>query len=103
MIEALLQDVMTGGEHGKYDSTRMLVTSRAPSIGTYLWELHRQMKRRFKKLGKIFLLWPILWVLTGVIYVYNNITLRNVSTRTLMASNKKRNQLVQKLDIFEKK
>lgn len=101
--DALLHDVFGGGEHGKYDSSRMIITTRKPSLKTYLLELHRQMKRRFKKAGKIVILWPILWLLTGIIFVYNNMHLRNVSTKKILESNKERNELVQKLDVFTEK
>ena len=103
LLEALLQDVFVGGEHGKHDSARMIITTRKPSLKTYLLELHRQMKRRFRKLGDIWLLWPILWLLTGFFFVYNNIALRNVSTKKILESNKERSKLVQKLDVFTEK
>ena len=103
LLNALLRDVFEGGEHGKYDSARMIITSRKPSLKTYLLELHRQMKRRFRKLGDVVILWPILWLLTGFFFVYNNIKLRNVSTRKILESNKERSKLVQKLDIFTEK
>lgn len=103
LIEDLLADVMAGGEHGKYDSTRMLITSRKPSLKTYLLELHRQMKRRFKKARKYVILWPFLWLATGIAFLYNNATLRDVSTKEIMDTNKKRHKLVQHLDVFEKK
>ena len=102
-LEALLQDVFVGGEHGKHDSARMIITTRKPSLKTYLLELHRQMKRRFRKLGDIWILWPILWLLTGFFFVYNNIALRNVSTKKILESNKERSKLVQKLDVFTEK
>lgn len=102
LIEALLEDVWTGGEHGKYEEGRMVITSRQPGLKTYFLELHRQMKRRFKKARDWVILWPILWVLTGICFVYNNLTLRKISTKKIMDTNKKRNRLVQKLDVFEK-
>lgn len=81
----------------------MIITTRKPSLKTYLLELHRQMKRRFRKLGDIWILWPILWLLTGFFFVYNNIALRNVSTKKILESNKERSKLVQKLDVFTEK
>jgi hypothetical protein len=103
LLDSLLRDVFTGGEHGKYDSGRMIITTRKPGLKTYLLELHRQMKRRFRRIGKIVLLWPVLWLLTGIIFVYNNMTLRNVSTKKILESNKERSKLVQKLDVFTEK
>ena len=103
LLESLLRDVFVGGEHGKYDSGRMIIMSRKPTLKGYLLELHRQMKRRFKKIGNFFPLWPVLWLLTGIIFVYNNIALRKVSTKKIMESNKERSKLVQKLDVFTEK
>ena len=103
LIEALLKDVFEGGEHGKCDSARMIITTRKPSLRTYMLELHRQMKRRFRKIGNWVILWPVLWVLTGIIFVYNNKKLRKVSTKEIMNSNKQRNTLVQKLNVFRDK
>lgn len=103
LLAALLRDVFEGGEHGKYDSARMIITTRKPSLKTYLLELHRQMKRRFKKLGDVWILWPVLWLATGIMFVYNNLTLRNVSTKKILDSNKERSKLVQKLDVFTEK
>ena len=103
LIEALLKDVFEGGEHGKCDSARMIITTRKPSLRTYMLELHRQMKRRFRKIGNCVILWPILWLLTGIIFIYNNKALRNVSTKEIMDSNKQRNTLVQKLNVFREK
>ena len=103
LIEALLKDVFEGGEHGKCDSARMIITTRKPSLKTYMLELHRQMKRRFRKIGNCVILWPILWLLTGIIFIYNNKALRNVSTKEIMDSNKQRNTLVQKLNVFREK
>ena len=103
LIEELLLDVWDGGEHGKYDEGRMVITSRAPGFKTYCLELHRQMKRRFKKGRDYVILWPILWICTGIAFLYNNMTLRNVSTKKIMDTNKRRNRLVQKLNVFELK
>ena len=103
LLDSLLRDVFEGGEHGKYDSSRMIITTRKPSLKTYLLELHRQMKRRFRRIGKIVPLWPILWLLTGIMFVYNNMALRNVSTKEILESNKERSKLVQKLDVFTEK
>ena len=103
LADALLHDVFGGGEHGKYDSARTLIMSRKPTLKTYVMELHRQMKRRFKKCRNIVFLWPILWLLTGIIFVYNNMNLRNVSTKKILDTNKERNKLIQRLDIFEEK
>lgn len=103
LVEALLDDVFEGGEFGKQDKDRMQVTSRKASLSAYLFELHRQMKKRFKKLHHIILLWPILWVLTGVMFVYNNIFVRRISTLDVLKNSNQRNALAKKMHIFEQK
>lgn len=101
--DALMRDVFEGGEHGKYDSARMIITTRKPGLRTYLLELHRQMKRRYRRLGDCVILWPVLWLLTGIIFLYNNRSLRKTTAKEILDSNRKRNKLVQKLDIFKDK
>ena len=98
---AFLEDLIQGGEFGKWDPKRMLITTRAPGSVTYLRELHRQMKKRFPKACRIVVIWPILWIVTGIAFVYNNIRVRKVSTKEIMDSNEKRNKMVKKMEIFK--
>lgn len=46
------------------------------NLWTYITEGHFQMKRRFPKLSKCFILWPILWVITLVLFLKNTYFLR---------------------------
>lgn len=102
VIEELLQDVLTGGEFGKSDEARMLITTQKPGLLTNMHELHRQMKKRFSKKSRYPVLWPFLWFATGVIFMYNNKRLRQVSTKEILSSNQKRNNLAKQMRIFEK-
>ena len=102
LIDELLLDVLDGGEFGKSDEARMLITTQKPGFRTNLHELHRQMKKRFPKKSHYQILWPILWFATGAIFMYNNKTIRKVSTKEILSSNQKRNRLAKQLGIFEK-
>ena len=68
----------------------------------YLLQFHRQMKNRFPNAHKLVLLWPVLWVVTGICFLWNNYTLRGTSTREVLAMTRKRQHLLQELKLFEK-
>lgn len=103
LMAEFLEDVLTGGEFGKSDKKRMLITTKKPGIKTNLQEIHRQMKKRFSRQSRYPILWPVLWFATGVIFLYNNKKLRKVSAKDILASNRERNRLLQQLDIFQTK
>lgn len=68
---------------------------------TYFKEGHLQMHVRFPKLGKCPLLWPILWFITLVCFLYNNRTIRNMSLAQTLRSFKQDNQKSKLLRIFD--
>lgn len=103
IAEQLLDDVFAGGEFGKQDSNRMIVTTRKAGLKGYLYELHRQTKKRFPKSSKYVILLPVLWCLTGLIFEYNNFFRRKIALKDVLASTNTRNQLAQKMHIFEEK
>lgn len=103
LMSDFLSDVLEGGEFGKSDASRMLITTGRPGVKSYMRELHRQMKKRFPRLCRYVILWPALWLLAGIAFLYNNRTLRGVSTRAILSSNEKRSELAKKMDVFGKK
>lgn len=68
---------------------------------TYFKEGHLQMHVRFPKLGKCPLLWPILWLITLVCFLYNNRTIRNMSLTQTLRGFKQDNQKSKLLRIFD--
>lgn len=68
---------------------------------TYFKEGHLQMHVRFPKLGKCPLLWPILWLITLVCFLYNNRAIRNMSLAQTLRSFKQDNQKSKLLRIFD--
>lgn len=54
-------------------------------------EMHRQMKYRFPRLKKLFVLWPLLWSIVIGIYMYNNKVLnREHLIQTFQKENEKK-------------
>lgn len=101
-LEELMIDIMNAGEFGKTDTSRMLIMAKGRKPYHYLLQFHRQMKNRFPNAHKLVLLWPVLWVVTGICFLWNNYTLRGTSTREVLAMTRKRQHLLQELKLFEK-
>ncbi len=100
--EELIADIMKAGEFGKNDSSRMLIMTQGGNLFHYLQQLHRQMKNRFPEIQRIVILWPILWLLTGICFLWNNHALRKTSTREVLATTRKRHHLIQEMDLFQR-
>lgn len=94
--EQLLQDIIDGGEFGYAEDGRLVVL-RGKKGMDYLREFHHQMNLNYPKSGRIFLLWPILWPLTGARFLYNNRHVRKVSSFKIMQNSKKRSLLFKRL------
>lgn len=96
--EDFLREVLDAQEFGDSDQNRMvMLNGTGPSA--YLRELHHQMHLNFPKGGKYFLLWPILWVITLVKFLYNNRKVRNISTKEILKEAKRRSKLMEKIKI----
>lgn len=95
----LAEDIFSAGEFGQTDSSRMLILKKGSRPSHYLKEFHFQMKRRYSSLHHIVILWPVLWLLTGWYFVYNNHHLRHTSTHNVLKKARERQQLLDKLHI----
>lgn len=98
-IEQLLSDGDVNNSNGQalvgsgsYDKVNLL---------TYFKEGHIQMHVRFPKLGKCPLLWPILWLITLICFLYNNHAVRNTTLAETLQNFKKDNQKSKLLKIFD--
>lgn len=101
-VESLMTDILRAGEFGKNDSSRMLMMTKGTHLQDYLLQFHRQMKNRFPNAHHCFLCWPVLWIITGICFLYNNHALRKTSAKKVLAMTKKRQSLLQELHLFEK-
>lgn len=99
VMDHLADDIFTAGEFGKSDTSRMLIIRKSSHPFHYLREFHHQMQNRYSASGRIPLLWPILWALTGYHFLHNNRHLRRTSTRKILQSAKDRQRLAKEMNI----
>lgn len=96
----LLEEIMKAWDIGRSDSNR-LVTMTGTGIGAYIREFHHQMHINFPKLGKCFLFWPVLWMITLIRFLINNHRVRKTSVWAVLREAGRRNRLIEQLDLFE--
>lgn len=71
------------------------------NLWTYFCEGHLQMKVRFPKLHKCILLWPVLWSITFVCFLWNTHHYRHSTLKDTLADFRKTNSNSQLIKIFE--
>lgn len=101
-LEAFMSDIFDAGTFGKTDNSRMLIMSGGGKLSRYFKELHRQMKKRFQRLCSIPVLWPILWVMTGICFLWNNYFVRKTKTSEILANARERQNLIDELALFQR-
>jgi hypothetical protein len=94
-----LEEILEAEEFGKAATERMVVV-RGKGIKAYLREFHHQMLINHKATGKYLILWPLLWPITLVMFIYRNRKLRKVSTKAVLMSAKKRSRLLEEMELF---
>lgn len=95
-----LMDILKSGEFGIMDSDRM-VALRDSNLLEYIRVFHRQMHLNYPKAGKVFIIWPILWIATLIIFIRNNKKLRNNSGMAYIKKAKERSTLIKDLNLFK--
>lgn len=75
----LLNDILNADETLSKNPEYMVVLDK-PTIGGLIRQFHYQMKHNHAKASKCVLLWPILWVVTLVVFLWNNKFVRHVKT-----------------------
>ena len=97
--ELFMDELMDAEEFGK--SKGRMVALRGNGILDYVREFHHQMHLNFPRAGKIFLFWPVLWIITLVRFLRNNRKVRSISSKELFESAGKRGKLVKGLNLFK--
>lgn len=100
--DIFMKEILDAGAFGKTNQNRMLIMSGGGRFSQYFIELHRQMKKRFQKLCKIPPLWPILWIISGICFLWNNHFLRKTKTKDILSTARKRQRLIKELTLFQK-
>lgn len=96
--ETFMEELMDAEEFGK--AKNRMVALRGNGLFDYVREFHHQMHLNFPKAGKVFLFWPVLWIITLVRFLRNNKKVRSVSSKELFESAGKRGKLVKGMNLF---
>lgn len=101
--KAFITQLLEDGDVSQNNGSALVGSGSYEKINflTYFNEGHLQMHVRFPKLGKCPLLWPILWLITLVCFLYNNRTIRNMSLAQTLRGFKQDNQKSKLLRIFD--
>lgn len=102
--ECLYADILAGGEFGKGEKARViLLDGNLFSPVSYVRAVHRMMRARYPRAGRIIPAWPVLWGLTVLIFLRNNKRMNRGKTSDVIKSAGQRSLLMKKMDIFAKK
>ena len=96
-----MKDIFAAEEFGKSNRERMVVL-KGTKISDYLKEFQHQMHLNYPSAGKIWILWPALWILTLVRFLYNNRKVRKTSSIQIFRQAGKRSWMLQQLKLFQK-
>ena len=99
--DAFLEDVLKAEEFGRNDVNRMAVVS-GNGLWGYFKEFHHQMKLSFPKASKVFIIIPVLWVITLVRFLINNKKVRKTTAAEIFKNAGERSKMARELEIFER-
>ena len=98
--EDFLKDILEAEEFGTSDSERLVVLN-GTGIWAYVKEFHHQMKMNYPKAGKVWVLWPVLWICTLVRFVMNNHKLRRTTSWRVLRKTHARSKKIKELQLFQ--
>ncbi len=99
-LEHFFTDIMDSEEFGTRTEGRM-VALQERSIRGYARTFHHQMRLNYPRAGRYVPLYPLLWLLTLLRFLYNNRTLRRTSLRSILKSAGARAALTERLELFD--
>lgn len=98
--EKYLADILDSGEFGILENDRM-VALKDDSLWEYIRVFHNQMHHNYPRAGKIFIIWPVLWIATFIRFLRNNKKIRNNNGMAYLKKAKSRSLLVKELNLFK--
>ena len=99
-IEEFMKEILEAEEFGRSAPERMVVL-RGRGVLAYIREFHHQMRLGFPRVGRCFLLWPILWILTFVRFVGNNRGVRKVSIKAVVSKAAQRSEIMEQMKLWK--
>ncbi len=100
-VKGFLMEILEAEEFGKSASDRM-VALRGNGPEDYAREFHHQMRLNFPRAGKIFLLWPGLWLVTLFRFLQNNRKVRKVSTWYILKKAGQRSRVMEQIRLWKR-
>ncbi|MBQ7955986.1 MAG: Stealth CR1 domain-containing protein [Lachnospiraceae bacterium] len=101
LAEQFILEVLQAEEFGKSAKNRM-VAMRGNGLWDYVREFHHQMHLNFPGMGKVWLFWPVLWVITLARFLNNNRKLNRGSGMAIIRKAGERSELIRHMELFEK-
>lgn len=99
-VTEFLREILDAEEFGKSASDRM-VMMRGNKLSDYIREFHHQMRISFPKAGKVFIIWPGLWIITFTRFIFNNHKIRNVSTGSILKKAGQRSRIMKQIRLWK--
>lgn len=98
--DIFIAEIFDAEEFG-YSGRDRMVLMRGSRPADYLREFHHQMKLNFPKQQKYVILWPVLWIITLVTFLYNNRKIRKVSLAAVLRTAGSRSRRMEELKLFD--
>ncbi len=99
--QEFMLEVLEAEQFGKSGNDRM-VALRGTSPMDYFREFHHQMRLNNPNCGKIYVLWPFLWIKTLAVFLYNNKKLRKTSSIAIIRKAGQRGRMIDEMELFQK-
>lgn len=101
-VNVFMKEVWEAEEFGKSSADRV-VALRNVKPTEYIREFHHQTQINYPKASKCALCWPVLWLLTLIRFLHNNHKVRNVSARAVLRQAGRRGNVIEEMNLWEKK
>lgn len=101
LCEDFLKEIIEAEREGKPSSNRV-VALRGTQITDYIREFHHQTVLQFPKAVKCKVLFPMLYIVSLIKFLYNNHSRRNQSLWSVLETTKERSRLVKEMNIFQR-
>lgn len=101
LAEEFLQDVFSAEEFGEADKDRMVIVQKN-NLWAYIKEFHYQMKMNHPGTSHYVVLWPVLWIITLVVFLRNNRKLNRGRVRDILRNAGNRSRLLQQMGLDKK-
>ena len=79
-----------------------MVAMRGTRLWDYIREFHHQMHINYPRAGAVFIIWPVLWIMTYIRFSVNNHTVRSTSLFKVLKSARERSSYLDEIQLFRR-